>query len=74
MLQSIRSFKDNPKGNDQAEQTFAALIRDRNDPDGTTGWKITDEDMQSSLDNGIYDEQDGYQVMIAHSDTASESI
>jgi len=76
VLHSIRSFNDNPKGNEQAEKTFAALIRKHHaDEQGSGGGDpITDEDMECFLDNGIYDEQDGYEVMIAHSDTNPESI
>lgn len=74
VLHSIRSFNDTVEGNKQAEKVFASLIRDRNDPEGTTGEKVTDEDIECFLDNGIYDEQEGYEVMISHSDTAPESI
>ncbi len=76
VLHSIRSFTDNAEGNEQAEKTFKALVNKHHaDEQGSgNGDPITDDDMQCFLDNGIYDEQDGYELMIAHSDTAPESI
>lgn len=68
-LHSIRSFNDNPKGNEQAEKTFKALVnKHHSDEQGSgNGASIGNEDMEIFLDNGIYDEQDGYVVMICHS-------
>ena len=67
VLFSIRAFRDNPKGNKQAEAVFAALVR-ANDK------TVTDEDMVDLLDDGNYDPGDGYELFICHSDPSSELV
>lgn len=67
VLCSIRSFRENDKGNAQAEAVFAALVREHNKD-------VFDADIVHMLDNGNYDPGDGYELFLSHSDTASESV
>ena len=65
---SCRSFLDTPQGNHAAEALFKRLHKEHNDPDGTTGIADpTDEDFQLMLDDGIYDDECGYNLVITHS-------
>lgn len=66
-LFSVRAFRDNPKGNEQAEAVFAALVQ-AHEKD------TTEEDLVDMLDNGNYDPGDGYELFLTHSDVASESV
>lgn len=67
VLFSIRAFRDNPKGNEQAEAVFASLVK-ANDP------SHDDDDIAQMLDDGNYDPGDGYELFLSHSDVASESV
>ena len=65
-FQQSFSFADNPEGNKRAEKQFARLVREHNPRKSETG-KITAEDIEDMLDEGVYDDQFGYQVLITHS-------
>lgn len=67
-LNSIHSFTDNEKGNKAAERLFRRLVREHNDPEGTTGVKpFSRADMDCFLDDGIYNDECGYELIISHS-------
>lgn len=67
IINQLHSFTDTPKGNKAAERVFRRKVRERHDPDGTTGEKISRADMDEFLDNGTYDAQEGYQLFLVHS-------
>jgi hypothetical protein len=75
-LQSIRSFNDDVKGNKQAEKTYIAMIKSNlaNSQGSGEGDRFTKEDIECFLDDGIYNDEAGYELMLSHSDTASESV
>ena len=65
---SIRSFFDSPEGNHAAEALFKRLHLEHNDPDRTTGVeRPTEEDFRSMLDDGIYTDECGYELILSHS-------
>ena len=65
---SVRSFFDTPEGNRSAEAFFKRLHKEHNDPDGTTGVEPpSDQDFQNMLDDGIYNDECGYELVITHS-------
>lgn len=65
---SCRSFHNNPEGNAAAEELFKRLYKEHNDPDGTTGFvQPTDEDFAAMIEDGVYDDECGYQLVITHS-------
>ena len=67
-LNSVRSFVDNPAGNKRAERMFRRLYREHNDPDGTTGEpRPTNADIDPYIEDGVYDDECGYQLVLAHS-------
>jgi len=67
-INSIRSFPESPEGNKAAERLFRRLHKEHNDPDGTTGVeRPTRAEFRAMLDDGIYDDECGYNLMIAHS-------
>jgi len=67
-LNNVYSFPDTPKGNELAEAKFKECYREHNDPEGTTGQiEPTDEDWEAVLEDGIYDDDCGYQLIISHS-------
>ena len=49
------------KGNKKAESLFAHLVNENADP------KPTQEDMENYLDNGIYSDENGYELYLTHS-------
>ena len=61
---SLRAFTDNTKGNDLAEKTFVRLVKEHNE---TEGPKFSDEDFSAMMDDGVYDDECGYQLFITHS-------
>ena len=61
-LQSIHSFTDNPQGNKRAESLFRRLVREHNIPE-----EVTKADMECFLDDGIYNDQSGYELILSHS-------
>jgi len=62
---SLRAFPDTKAGNDKAEDLFAHLVNENADP------KPTQEDMEMYLENGIYSDENGYELYLTHS-TESE--
>jgi hypothetical protein len=70
-LQNVYSFPDTPEGNAEAEVQFKACHLQHNDPDGTTGVACPDdEEWKYMLDDGTYDDDCGYKLLITHSNTA----
>lgn len=64
----VVSYPDTARGNRAAERLFRKLYREHNDPDGTTGIvQPTKEDFDAMIDDGIYDDECGYQITITHS-------
>jgi len=59
-VQSITSYKDSPSGNKSAEKLFTTLIKE-NCPD------TTKEDIEASLDNGYFEQENFWQAFIVHS-------
>lgn len=67
-IASIRSFTESPEGNKAAEDLFRHLHKEHNDPDGTTDVaRPTREDFRAMLDDGIYDDDCGYNLIVTHS-------
>jgi hypothetical protein len=67
-LIGVTTFPDTPEGNHNAEALFKRCHKEHNDPDGTTGVEPpTDEQFSAMLDDGIYDDEAGYQLIITHS-------
>jgi len=65
---SVRSFHDDPEGNKAAEELFKRLHKEHNDPDGTTGVsEPSEEDFAAMIEDGTYDDECGYQLVITHS-------
>lgn len=64
-IDGMWSFPETQKGNEQAEECFARLIRETKE--------CTDEDMQMYLDNGICDIGDGY-IAIVHGINSHEDV
>jgi len=67
-LLSIRSFKDNKKGNSEAEALFKNIIKE------THGRMLSDEDIESYVEDGYYSssnggdcEKDIYELILSHS-------
>jgi hypothetical protein len=65
-FQQSFSFVDNPEGNKMAERKFARLVREHN-PKAEDAIQYTHEDIDAMLDDGVYDDECGYQVLITHS-------
>lgn len=65
-LQAVRSFSDNPEGNKRAERLFKRLVREHEagDPVDTRSDK---EDFENFLDDGSYEDNSGYQLLLTHS-------
>jgi len=65
---SLCSFAESPDGNKAAERLFRRLHKEHNDPDGTTGVdRPTREDFAAWIEDGIYDDDCGYNLVITHS-------
>lgn len=60
------SFTDNSEGNKRADKKFARLVREHN-PKSQGAIQYTDEDIDEMLDDGVYDDECGYQLLITHS-------
>lgn len=65
-FQSIRSFSDSKEGNKRAEKLFKRLVREHN-PKSQGAIQHSDEDLDAMIDDGVYDDDCGYQLLITHS-------
>jgi hypothetical protein len=59
-FQQSFSFADNPEGNKRAERKFARLLNEHEKG-------LTAEDVEHYIEEGTYDDQSGYQVLLTHS-------
>jgi len=67
-LQSITSFPDTPEGNREAEDFFKECYKEHNDPEGTTGvLQMMESEFICMLDDGVYDDGVGFQLILSHS-------
>ena len=67
-LIGVTTFPDTFEGNRNAEALFKRCYKEHNDPDGTTDFvQPTEEDWTAMLDDGTYDDEAGYQLIITHS-------
>jgi hypothetical protein len=67
-LIGVTTFPDTFEGNRNAEALFKRCYKEHNDPDGTTGFvQPSDEEWTAMLDNGTYDDDNGYTLVITHS-------
>lgn len=65
-FQQAQSFADTREGNKRAEKLFRRMVLEQFK--GNADLVPPDaEDMDAFLDNGIFDEVQGYQVLITHS-------
>lgn len=65
-FQQSFSFADTREGNKRAEKKFARLVREHN-PKKQDAIQYDAEDIEKMLDDGVYDDEVGYQVLITHS-------
>ncbi len=65
-FQQSFSFADNSVGNTRAEKKFARLVREHN-PKDQNAIQYTHEDIEVMLDDGVYDDECGYRLLITHS-------
>ena len=65
-LQAVRSFADNPEGNKRAERLFKRLVREHEESD-PVDTRSTKEDFENFLDDGSYEDNSGYQLLLTHS-------
>lgn len=63
-VQGVRSFVDNPEGNRRAEKRFVQLVKEH---EGKTGNQWSKEDLDDFIENGVYDDGCGYQLLLVHS-------
>ncbi len=65
---SVRSFSDaanvRSKSNKRAERLFVKLVKEHNKMKGP---KFSKEDFEAMLDDGVYDDECGYQLFLVHS-------
>ncbi len=61
---SLRAFADNPKGNHRAEKMFAGLVMEHNADDGVIP---SSDDLDKMIEDGVYDDECGYQLFLIHS-------
>lgn len=59
-VQSVRSFTDNKDGNKRAEKLFGRIVAEHYGP-------VDKEDLDNMLSDGIFDDDNGYQVLLTHS-------
>ncbi len=60
-IQSVRSFADIKQGNKEAEDVFAACVREN------AGQAFTDEELGEFMDDGRF-EEGTYEIYITHSE------
>lgn len=60
IAESIVSFADNPKGNQQAEQLFIKLLKEHTD-------EYSASEIDDFLDAGDFDDNNGYNIVLIHS-------
>jgi len=59
-LNAVFAFKDNEKGNKKADELALALLKENAN-------YLSNEDMQFIIDEGYFEDNNGYQLYIAHS-------
>ncbi len=64
VLLGVRAFTDNKEGNALAEKLFVRLVKEHNKSGGP---EFSKEDFTAMLDDGVYDDELGYQLFITHS-------
>lgn len=67
--QSLRAFTDNKKGNKRAENLFVRLVKEHNafGQGSGAGPTFSKEEFSAMLDDGVYDDECGYQLFLTHS-------
>ncbi len=60
---SLRSFVDNPLGNERAEALFKKLIKEHN----SDRIKFSEDDFDDMIEDGVYDGDCGYILYLIHS-------
>ncbi len=58
---NIQSFTDDEEGNRQAEKLFELLVKKHESND------VTESNMDVYLEEGVFDDDCGYQIVIVHS-------
>lgn len=61
---SLRSFVDNPLGNERAEAFFKRLVKEHNKENGP---KFSEDDFDDMIEDGVYDDDCGYILYLIHS-------
>lgn len=64
-FQQAFSFADNPEGNKRAERKFKRLVREHEKDVHNVEWEK--EDIDNMVEEGVFDDQSGYQVLLTHS-------
>lgn len=64
-FQQSFSFADNPQGNKRAERKFRRLVVEHEKDVHNVEWMK--EDIDNMVEDGIFDDQSGYQVLLTHS-------
>lgn len=62
-VQRLTALPESPEGNKAAEDLFKTLIKEHTA--NVTLWD--DEDLQPFIEEGLYDDGQGYQVLLVHS-------
>lgn len=62
-IQSLHAFPDDHKGNVDAEKLFVELIKEHESND------VTEKNIAIYLEEGVFDDDCGYQLMLVHSQT-----
>ena len=60
-VSSLRAFPDDTTGNKEAEKLFEQLVKEHENND------VPQKDMEVYLEEGAFDDDCGYQVVLVHS-------